>query len=89
MPPDLLNTALHETSRHSTTHHGITLHTTTLHKPRNAQVALLAYQSTLETLAVASQASAIERISRVVDARPRLETLAPEAVLSAVQAIKQ
>lgn len=57
--------------------------------PRNAQVALLSYQSTLETLALASQPLAIERISGEVEVRKRLEILAPEAVLSAVQAIKQ
>lgn len=57
--------------------------------PRNAQVALLSYQSTLETLALASQASTIERTSSAIGARTRLEVLAPEMVLSAVQAIKQ
>lgn len=57
--------------------------------PRHAQVALLSYQSTFDTLALASQAQTIERISRAVDVRGRLDTLTPEAVLSAAQTIKQ
>lgn len=57
--------------------------------PRDAQIALLSYQSIFETLALAAQPSAIEQISDVVETRKHLMTLDPEAVLSAVQTIKQ
>jgi hypothetical protein len=57
--------------------------------PRDAQVNLLAYQSTLDTLALASQKASIERVSSLLAVNPALSAIAPEAVLAAAQTIKQ
>jgi hypothetical protein len=57
--------------------------------PREAQITLLAYQSTLETLALAGQRATIEQTARSIATNPDLAVIAPEAVLAVAQAIKQ
>jgi hypothetical protein len=57
--------------------------------PRDAQANLLAYQSTLDTLALASQKASINEVSRMFAVNPKLSLVAPEEVIAAAQTIKQ